>query len=249
MVRDLRLDLDVYQGPFDLLFSLILREEVDILEVAVLDVILAYLEQQAEHGKADWESISEFLVLISSLLELKSRILLPQYEPNEEEISPREARERLFGHLVTYARFKNAAEALTARRHAEHNHRLRPAERKPERRLPALSRIRGAGDPEDLAAAMGALLSSRRTPDTSHLPRSVITVAQRITVVRSLLRSRGSLSFEGTFGGEEPLVQAVTLFAILELVEEDNIRAEQEERFGDIHVSSEEEQSIVQPSS
>src|SRR5660398_224254 len=125
MLEDLQLDLDVYQGPFDLLFSLILREEVDILEVAVLDVILAYLERQAKQDDANWESASEFLVLVSSLLELKSRVLLPKQETGEGDMDPGEARERLLERLVSYARFKKAAEALAARRLAERYHWLR----------------------------------------------------------------------------------------------------------------------------
>ena len=89
-MQELELDLDVYQGPFDLLFTLILREEVDIFEVPLLQVILAYLEDAAVSQPAfDWEGLSEFLVLISSLLELKSRFLLPGQEVGEEALDPR----------------------------------------------------------------------------------------------------------------------------------------------------------------
>ena len=76
-VRALELDLDVYQGPFDLLFTLILKEEVDIYEVSLVEIILAYLEAVVEGDQVDWENLSEFLVLISALLEIKSRLLLP----------------------------------------------------------------------------------------------------------------------------------------------------------------------------
>src|SRR5660398_175352 len=125
MLEGLQLDLDVYQGPFDLLFSLILRGEVDILEVAVLDVILAYLERQAEQDDANWESASESLVLVSSLLELKSRVLLPKQETGEGDMDPGEARERLLERLVSYLSLIHISEPTRLRRIAKRYHWLR----------------------------------------------------------------------------------------------------------------------------
>ena len=110
-ITRLELDLDVFTGPFDLLLSLILREELDLLEVELADVVLAYLDHLASpvatppggDGKAvtspqgeavrselDLESATEFLVLIAALLELKSRLMLPG-----EEIGRASCRERV----------------------------------------------------------------------------------------------------------------------------------------------------------
>lgn len=89
-MRTLELDLDVYQGPFDLLLSLVLKEEIDLLEVPLFEVILAYLEEMEAHGAADyWDEMTEFLLLMSLLLEVKSRLLLPGAYPElESELSP-----------------------------------------------------------------------------------------------------------------------------------------------------------------
>src|SRR5437763_8611561 len=96
-LAELELDLDVFAGPFDLLLTLILREEVDLLEVDLADVVITYidhLERQLDDSRAgqsgeagrrtsgdseelDLEAATEFLVLIAALLELKSRLLLP----------------------------------------------------------------------------------------------------------------------------------------------------------------------------
>ncbi|MDX6669078.1 MAG: segregation and condensation protein, partial [Solirubrobacteraceae bacterium] len=67
---ELELDLDVFAGPFDLLLALILREEVDLLEVDLADVVLAYLDHLEQRGELDLEVATEFLVLIAALLEL-----------------------------------------------------------------------------------------------------------------------------------------------------------------------------------
>ena len=76
-LRALELDLDVYQGPFDLLLSLVFKEEIDLLEVPLFEVISAYLDElEAKGATSDWDEMSEFLLLMSLLVEIKSRLLL-----------------------------------------------------------------------------------------------------------------------------------------------------------------------------
>ena len=75
-VATLDLDLDVFSGPFDLLLTLILREEVDLLELALADVVLSYLDHLESRGELDLETATEFIVLIAALLELKSKLML-----------------------------------------------------------------------------------------------------------------------------------------------------------------------------
>ena len=83
-ITRLELDLDVFAGPFDLLLSLILREELDLLEVELAEIVLAYLDHLEERDELDLESATEFLVLIAALLELKSRLMLPGEEIEHE---------------------------------------------------------------------------------------------------------------------------------------------------------------------
>ena len=90
-VAELDLELDVFAGPFDLLLAVVLREEVDLLEVELGEIVIAYLEHVEEQGELDLEAATEFLVLIASLLELKSRLLLPAPEEEVVELAPEEA--------------------------------------------------------------------------------------------------------------------------------------------------------------
>ena len=78
IVAELELDLEVFTGPFDLLLTLVLREEVDLLEVELADVVVSYLDVLEARGELDLEVATEFLVLIAALLELKSRLMLPR---------------------------------------------------------------------------------------------------------------------------------------------------------------------------
>ncbi len=82
-VASLELDLDVFSGPFDLLLTLVLREEVDLLELQLADVVLAYLDHLEARGELDLETATEFIVLIAALLELKSRLMLAGDEDEE----------------------------------------------------------------------------------------------------------------------------------------------------------------------
>jgi len=88
-VAALELDLEVFTGPFDLLLTLVLREEVDLLELELADVVLAYLDHLERSGELDLEAATEFIVLVAALLELKSRLMLLGDEQEEAVERPR----------------------------------------------------------------------------------------------------------------------------------------------------------------
>src|SRR5437660_396929 len=98
-LAELELDLDVFSGPFDLLLTLVLREEIDLLEVDLADVVLSYLDHLESRGELDLEVATEFLVLIAGLLELKSRLMLPRDDDELLDLDPAEAAEGLFALL------------------------------------------------------------------------------------------------------------------------------------------------------
>src|SRR3954447_1660560 len=113
VVGDLELDLDVFAGPFDLLLSLLLREELDLLEVDLADIVLTYVDHLERREELDLESTTEFLVLIAALLELKSRLMLPGEEIDElDELVPAEAADELLARMLAYARYRGGAAHL-----------------------------------------------------------------------------------------------------------------------------------------
>ena len=108
-VAELELDLDVFAGPFDLLMTLVLREELSLAEVPLGEIVVAYVEHLDEAGELDLEAATEFLVLIAALLELKSRLLLPSEEEEELQLGPEEAADELLARMLEYARYRDAA--------------------------------------------------------------------------------------------------------------------------------------------
>jgi segregation and condensation protein A len=235
-IATLDLDLEVFNGPFDLLLTLVLKEEIDLLEVDLAEVVLAYVEYLERSGELDLEAATEFLVLIAALLELKSRLMLPQDEEDGLDIEPLEAAEELLARMLEYHRYRQAAEHLRERLEAEHGYRYRSAPLPPELRRISIEVADAAYDPERLAEALGGLLSVPPPLDLRHVRRPAVSVEQRLRHLRDLLASRSRFSFDEAVEGTDRLTEAVTLFALLELYKAGEAKWEQEVPFGPITV-------------
>jgi segregation and condensation protein A len=235
-IATLDLDLEVFNGPFDLLLTLVLKEEIDLLEVDLAEVVLAYVEYLERSGELDLEAATEFLVLIAALLELKSRLMLPQDEEEGLDIEPVEAAEELLARMLEYHRYRQAAEHLRERLEAEHGYRYRSAPLQPELRRISIEVADAAYDPERLAEALGGLLSVPPPLDLRHVRRPAVSVEQRLRHLRDLLASRSRFSFDEAVEGTDRLTEAVTLFALLELYKAGEAKWEQEVPFGPITV-------------
>jgi segregation and condensation protein A len=233
-LRSLDLDLQVFQGPFDLLLTLVLNEEVDLLEVDLAEVVLAYVEHLEQLGELDLEATTEFLVLIAALLELKSRLMLPP-EEDDEELAPGEAAEELLARMLEYRRYRAAAGFLRERLEAESGFRYRSAALPPHLRRVSLEAASAVYDPAQLGAALGGLLRVPPPLDLKHLARPQVSIEQRLALLRDLL-ARGRFSFDDAVRDADRLTEAITLFALLELYKAGEADWEQEVPFGEITV-------------
>jgi segregation and condensation protein A len=237
-VHRLELDLDVFAGPFDLLLSLILREDVDLLEVELADVVVSYLAHLEAGEQLDLEAATEFLVLIAALLELKARLMLPGEElPELDELAPAEAAEELLERMLQYARFRGAGEHLAARHENAQGliHRSAPL---PEalRRAP-LAAAEKAYDPAVLGQSLGGLLRTPAPIDLGHMAMPRVSLSDRLAVLRRLLRG-GAFSFDDAVRGADRMTVAVTVFALLELYKRGEAEWDQAEPFGEVTVRS-----------
>ena len=235
-VSELDLDLDVFQGPFDLLLAVLLREEISLSEVPLGEIVVSYVDHLGETGDLDLETVTEFLVLIAALCELKSRLLLPGDEGGEE-LGPEEAANELLARMLEYRRYSEAAKMLGDRFEREGGVMYRSAPPPPELRRAALDAATQAYEPDRLAVALGDLLTLPPAPDTRHI-RTTVSLQRRLGVVRDLLRARKTLDFDDAFGREDRFTQAVTLFALLELYRRGEATWTQKETFGRIQVES-----------
>src|SRR5438093_4782064 len=129
IVRELDLDLDAFEGPFDLLLTLVLKEEVDLADVDVAGIVVRFLEGVAERDALDLDACGEFLVLVAALLGRKARGLFEDEAAELSELEPEEAAEELARRLAEYRRMKEAAGWLAERLSEERDRffRLGPA--------------------------------------------------------------------------------------------------------------------------
>jgi segregation and condensation protein A len=233
-VSELDLDLDVFQGPFDLLLAVLLREEISLSEVPLGEIVISYIDHLGETGDLDLEALTEFLILIAALCELKSRLLLPD-EQGIEDLGPEEAADELLARMLEYRRYSDAAGMLHERLEREGGVMYRMAPLPSELRRATLDAATKVYEPERICVALGDLLTPPPVPDTHHI-RTTVSLQRRLAVVRDQLRSRKTLDFDDAFGSDDRFTQAVTLFALLELHRRGEATWTQKETFGRIEV-------------
>ena len=233
-VRELELDLDAFEGPFDLLLSLVLREELPLQEVDLAEIVIAFVEHLAQRGELDLDACGEFLVLISALLELKARAMFPDEEAELAELEPEEAAEELARRLAEYRRAKEAAQFLRGRLEERRDLYFRigpaPLAPRPERKLAPQSQ-------DKLAAALRVLSIEPPEPSTSHMALRFPPVSQFVDRWRALLRRRSRFDFDQEVHGLSRVEVAVAFLALLELRKQNEIAIAQAAPFAPIRIS------------
>ena len=212
-VRELELDLDAFEGPFDLLLSLVLREELDLAELDLAQIVVAFCSRLAERDELDLEACGEFLVLFAALLELKARGLFPEEEAELAELGPEEAAEELARRLAEYRRAKEAAVWLAEQLAEPRYFRLGPAPLAPRPPEPQFA----SQEPEKLAEVLRFLAKPPPEPSTAHMALRFPPVAQFLERWRSLLTRRSRLDFDQEVEGFSRVEVAVAFLALLEL--------------------------------
>src|SRR5215213_28308 len=211
VVRELELDLDAFEGPFDLLLTLVLREELDLAEIDVAAIVISFVELLAERETLDLEACGEFLVLVSALLELKARSLFPDEAAELADLGPEEAAEELARRLAEYRRMKEAAawlsERLTETRDRFFRHGPAPLAPRPERKL-------APQDPTSLADALRALAVAPPQVSLAHMALRFPPVTLFVERFRSLLQRRRLFDFDQEVDGMPRIEVAVALLAL-----------------------------------
>ena len=234
-VRELELDLEAFEGPFDLLLALVLREELDLGEIDVAGVVLAFVELLAERDELDLEACGEFLVLVAALLELKARALLAGDDVDLEDLDPALAAEELARRLAEYRRIKEAAAWLAERLEAERGRFFRVG---PAPSYGSWNHVRRPApqDPAGLAAALRALAAEPPAVSLAHLELRFPPVEQFLGRFRALLARRTRFDFDAEVGRMTRVEQAVAFLALLELRKGGEVELSQAAPFAPIRV-------------
>ncbi|MBU6226801.1 MAG: segregation/condensation protein A [Acidobacteria bacterium] len=230
----------VFEGPFDLLLHLILREQVDIHEVSLAHIVDAYLAEIERMQELDLEIATEFLLIAATLVELKARRLLPGREDVDldEELALWEERDLLLARLLECKTFKDVSRVL--QQLADLADRAFPRVSGPDERFADLMPDLMEGvTPEKLVRALVRAITPKPEPriDLYHVAPIRASVADAVSELVSTLPGFRSITFRKLTESQiERLEVVVRFLALLELYKQGLVDLEQADRFGDIQV-------------
>lgn len=252
MAGSYRVHTQAYSGPFDLLLTLVSRQKVAIGSISVSEVADQYLDEVRRMGELDLDVASDFLLVASTLLDMKAASLVPD-DPRERpddgsdededdelaNLSPEQAREVLVRRLIAYKQFRNAAAALGARAEAESL--MAPRTAGPDPEFQGLMPDFLAGVPLRSLAVMCADLDAHRQRfllDAEHVAPRRAPIALTVAALDRITRNRTLVTFSELLEGDTRPETVVSMFlAVLELFKRGSIRVSQAETFGEMDIA------------
>lgn len=231
-----KLQLEIFEGPLDLLLYLIKKEELDIYNIPIEKVTSQYVEYLNLMRMLDLNIAGEFIVMAATLMMIKSRMLLPVEERPELEVEEEDPRWDLVRQLVEYKKFKDAALRLQEKElYQENVFNLGSDGVVLDSEDPGLA----LGDVSlfDLITAFNEVLKKARPEEIGHIFTDRFTVADQIDMILSVVRAQRTVRFTELFGHMASRPEIIcTFLALLELIRLRQVVASQKERFGDICV-------------
>ena len=238
-----RVRTESFEGPFDILLYLVSRQRVDIGSISIAEIADQYLAEIARMKVVDLDVASDFLLVASTLLEIKAASLVPRARDDEQEeieqLGPEQAREMLVERLLEYKKYKNAAAMLGARQEATERLHGRPFGPDAEFMQVMPDFLRSV--PLESLAFLAAGAYARRETfllESEHIAAKPIPVEVHVRALHARLRNRKVLKFSQLAGPDTPTpVVVVTFLAVLELYKRAMVDLVQDEAFGDITIT------------
>lgn len=235
-----RVELDHFAGPLDLLLYLVRRNELDIVELPVARITQQFLDFMQVLEFIDLDLAGEFVATASTLIEIKSRLVLPrppEEAPDEQPVATDDPRSELIARLLEYRKFKEAAQALEERAAEWQERYPRLSDDRPVvEQDPSTDRIKEV-ELWDLVSALGRVLRHQHIEEETRIKYDETPVAVYVEQIGARVRQQGMVTFTSLFEGETLRSRIVGLFlAVLELLRHHHFRAEQPDDYGEIFI-------------
>lgn len=239
--------LDSFSGPLDLLYHLIEKNEIDIYDIPIAELTDQYIEFISREENKNMDGMSEFIVMAASLIEIKSRMLLPSIQGEEAEEDPRE---ELVQKLIEYKKYKNVTEILLKRSEEASKNLFR----EPDIIIPELMKkdemsidesLKGLTMDDLYRAFRDVMIRREKKIDRvrsgfKSVRHDNFTVDEKIASLRSVLKISPRVKFYEMFSKDTTREEIlVTFLALLELIRRHNVSVEQDDIFGEIYISAE----------
>lgn len=245
-----KVNTTTYSGPFDLLLQLVSRQKVAIGSISISEVADQYLAEVDAMEELDLDVASDFVLVASTLLDMKAHALVPQdvslkssydedeYDDELDGLSPDEAREVLIARLIAYKQFRNAGAALGSRMEAESYMFPRSVGPDPDFLNLMPDYLEGI-TLRSLAVICADIDSKRETflLEAEHVAPKRLPVALTVASVDRLTRSKGKVTFSELLDGQDtPEIVVANFLAVLELFKRGLVRVQQDVIFGEIEI-------------
>lgn len=238
-MEELKYKLESFEGPLDLLLTLIKRNKVSIWDIPIVEITDQYLEAIEGIEKSRLEDTSEFIVLASQLLYIKSKMLLPKDEEEEDEEDPRE---ELARRLYEYKKFKEASQEMRKSEFSS-KHMVFREEEKIKFPVPEYSRHH---ELSELADAFNSIYQRRirkakpeKRAFSGIVGREKVSVDDMVEKVCKALKRSRRINFSSLFREEDSKPEMIATFlAVLEMIKLDKIRADYDDDLGEFIISN-----------
>ena len=230
-----RVNLDIFRGPLDLLLYLVRKHEVDILDIPISLITDQFLEHLAVLEKLDVDAVGDFLEMASTLMEIKSRLVLPRADEEEGEID--DPRQELVERLLEYKHYRDAASMLEDQSRQWQQHYPRLSNDNPPRRRELADEPIQKVEMWDLVSAFGRILRQQEPSRQSNIVYDETPIEFYMQSIHVQLRENGRTTISDLFtvGMHKSALIGVFL-ALLELVRHHHVRAEQNDIHGEIWI-------------
>lgn len=236
-----------FEGPMDLLYSLIIKNKIDIYDIPIAELTDQYLEYVDAMKRENMESISEFIVMAATLIEIKSKLLLPkEVDENNEVIDPRE---ELVNRLIEYKKFKLLAQDFNVKQRdngfSVYRHADKAVMNRIRKDVPRdINYILNGADMDMLFNAFEEVLKRREVKTDkirskfNSVTHEEFTIEGKIEYILNRLKLEEKVSFFSMFRKSSPKGEIIATFlAMLELIRKKRIVINQSREFGDIDIS------------
>lgn len=229
--KDYKVELDVFEGPLDLLLYLIKRDEIEINDIPIEKITAQYIKYLDLFKMMDLNIAGEFIVMAATLLQIKSRMLLPPIESGEEEED--DPRDELVKRLIEYKRFKEAADMLQDKEEEQEGVFSRLA--KPDIEFEEEEKLLVDASIFDLLSAFSAVFERADDETMSEIFEDEFSVGDKIAEIKNVIEIENKINFSELFMPNVKKAEVfVTFMAILELIKQQMVVIKQEKIFGEI---------------
>lgn len=228
-MSDLKLKLNAFEGPLDLLLHLIEKDKIDIYDIPIVEITRQYISYLKNLQEFDMELASEFLVMAATLLQIKSRMLLPEDKTEEEE--EEDPRLRLVEMLVEYRRIKKCAAALLAMKQGADLY----AQRKPMF-ADLCTLVMPSHKPEELLEALAGLVQGQQVQSAYVEPQAYSVQDKMADILRFLEKKPHGFMLNEIFASGSSAEKVASFLGVLELLKMKAITITQSERFAPIYI-------------